>query len=737
LPTGFYVYTGTKNPIKYNIVKFCPSVIRQTMATSYSEYDPENFILTFKSEILKLTLKLYSNENLSRSMAHGILNQTFSTYQMLFGFIRITLEKQNVKFTEEMNKLFHFIENFKFLSEFKLFNELEKLGLLVKPYDYFIDAKSKIVNDSIKVEKFIMKIVPLQTLFSQMFSIKNFLDELINFMDSLNGSKSDFISNILQSPLWQKKLSMLEKCDSTLYVPITIYFDDFDPLNALAGHAGAYKIGGVYLQIACLPPHIQSKLDFILMAALFFSEDRKTYGNERIFVQVIKELNALQEVGIPINFRQYTKVKLIPILVVGDNLGLNGILGFTEGFRHYYFCRFCLSPKTETQFLTIANNNDLRNRANYEEALVNKSPETTGVMEDSPFNKLLNFHATENPSVDIMHDVLEGIMHFDIGQILEIFIYKQKLFTLEELNFRLQGLHYGPNKQLSMLLSDTMIKKHRLKFSASEMLLFSINLPFAIGDLVPEDSLEWQLYLLLRKIMTIVLFKSVHKKLHVQLKNVIQEHHEVYLALFEKLAQAKLHLIVHYDEIMKIIGPLIAAWSMRYENKHQTFDQIANLTRCRKNLVHTLAIKHQLKMADLFLNKDCKLEKFEPGGAVVEIEAFELFELYNVNIRSKYVSIMNSAFYNGNELKKDFVIQYDHEIDDLPIFGLIKCIFVHDDSYFVCIENLTNAGFNSHYYSYRVFATSCFQVLNLNQITNFKNSHISSNCLGEQMVIWD
>jgi hypothetical protein len=96
-----------------------------------TECDPENFVLAFKSEILKLTLKLYRDENLCRSVAHDILNQTFSTYQVLFSFVRITLEKENIKCTEEMNNLFYFIDNFKSLSENELIKELEKLGIFL------------------------------------------------------------------------------------------------------------------------------------------------------------------------------------------------------------------------------------------------------------------------------------------------------------------------------------------------------------------------------------------------------------------------------------------------------------------------------------------------------------------------------------------------------------------------------------------------------------------------------
>lgn len=40
-------------------------------------------------------------------------------------------------------------------------------------------------------------------------------------------------------------------------------------------------------------------------------------------------------------------------LLLGDNLGLNGILGFVESFNAYYSCRLCKAFKNEwqTEFL--------------------------------------------------------------------------------------------------------------------------------------------------------------------------------------------------------------------------------------------------------------------------------------------------------------------------------------------------------------------------------------------------
>lgn len=37
------------------------------------------------------------------------------------------------------------------------------------------------------------------------------------------------------------------------------------------------------------------------------------------------------------------------LLIAGDNLGLNSLLGFSESFSADYFCRLCISHRTVTR----------------------------------------------------------------------------------------------------------------------------------------------------------------------------------------------------------------------------------------------------------------------------------------------------------------------------------------------------------------------------------------------------
>ena len=91
---------------------------------------------------------------------------------------------------------------------------------------------------------------------------------MIDYIDALD-YKSEWFSNIVQSSYWKKMVSLNLK-DDEVALPLFIYNDDFEPLNALGSHRGAYKLPGVYLYMPCLPPEVQSKLQFIFPGLLFF-----------------------------------------------------------------------------------------------------------------------------------------------------------------------------------------------------------------------------------------------------------------------------------------------------------------------------------------------------------------------------------------------------------------------------------------------------------------------------------
>ncbi|KAI8115813.1 hypothetical protein CVS40_12031 [Lucilia cuprina] len=127
-------------------------------------------------------------------------------------------------------------------------------------------------------------------------------------------------------------------------------------------------------------------------------------------------------------------VYCIPLLILGDNLGLNSLLGFSKSFNGC-FCRFCNINKSLSQTSSSDIIELRRNYASYDRDLKLKKPKETGIAHEREFNKIPSFHVIDNLSVDAMHDVLERVCHYDMSQAISYFINK-KYFTHDTLNHR-------------------------------------------------------------------------------------------------------------------------------------------------------------------------------------------------------------------------------------------------------------------------------------------------------------
>lgn len=109
--------------------------------------------------------------------------------------------------------------------------------------------------------------------------------------------------------------------------------------------------------------------------------------------------------------RVYFKVGLI----IGDNLGLHGLLGFTESFVANYACRFCKMTLVQRAMASGEDETLLRNYGNYESDVKMHDMSKTGIKEKCIFHELPGLNAVDNITIDIiMHDLLEGMCMFDL-----------------------------------------------------------------------------------------------------------------------------------------------------------------------------------------------------------------------------------------------------------------------------------------------------------------------------------
>lgn len=140
---------------------------------------------------------------------------------------------------------------------------------------------------------------------------------------------------------------MKGKFRGNFVVPLFVFDDDFESGNPLGSHAGKNKLGGIYFSIPCFPAFITSTLKNIFFSTLYYT-DLSKFGNKEIFAHLIKELDDLSSVGLSIDCKGKKRNIYFQLgLILGDNKGLNSILGFTENFLFGLPCRICRAPLDE------------------------------------------------------------------------------------------------------------------------------------------------------------------------------------------------------------------------------------------------------------------------------------------------------------------------------------------------------------------------------------------------------
>lgn len=201
----------------------------------------------------------------------------------------------------------------------------------------------------------------------------------------------------------------LEKHSNKMLFPFLLYFDEFKTNNPIGSHAGMQKLGAIYISLPSFPPEHTSKLENIFLIYLFNSLGKKKVG-KNLFRHLISEINCIEESGINVfvNNQSY-QIYLSLALIVGDNLGLHSILGFTECFVSNYSCRFCHSSEEECHTQVSQSNENLRNIDNYIVDVNTKNVTLTGIVESCIWNNVNSFHVVYNYSVDLMHDLLKGV----------------------------------------------------------------------------------------------------------------------------------------------------------------------------------------------------------------------------------------------------------------------------------------------------------------------------------------
>lgn len=299
--------------------------------------------------------KLHSYGDISRKRILTILNDELeSRKKYLNNLNESILNNKNIDIEERKKLSRKILEDLqlygKLDTEYNIFKEFVKQKTFVMPESKQIGEREDYRRkDGVKRLVFVSvtaQFIKMRDVLKLFFELPNVYDKTSVYVNALH-HKDPVISNFIQGKLWQ---TLKKPFVNKEVYPLFLHFDDYEPNNPLGTHRVVNGCGAVYSQIPCLPPEFQSKLKYIFLFTLFNTLDRSFFKNKVVLSKIIDELQYLETNGIGINVGKKKKQLHFKLsLILGDNKGLNELLGFVSSFRGDYFCRFCEIQRDEMQ----------------------------------------------------------------------------------------------------------------------------------------------------------------------------------------------------------------------------------------------------------------------------------------------------------------------------------------------------------------------------------------------------
>lgn len=585
---------------------------------------------------------------------------------------------------------------------------LHSLGFYVPPEEYTLGTRQ-----TFQVDKAAGFCKPVRVNVTEQFvSVKSTLLALSNHTDLIEiasrpaARQESVLQTFRDGKHWQN-----HPLRDQPTIVLRFYGDDVEPANPLGSHRTAYKIGCVYFQLEDLPMVLQSKIDNIFLALCYHSNDVKEYGWQAVLEPLLTELKDLEAHGIDLRVNSVqTNFKVAISCVTGDNLFLNGLLGFVESFSASHPCRHCNMNKTDFQRVFTERESSVRTVQSYTADVALNNVQLTGVKFNSPLNCLTYFHAALNCVQDVMHDLLEGACSYDMRNICNSLIADKNIkLTLHELNTRLQSVNYGYHDMSSRPPVFTSLDNELLPLQAAEVWCMLRYLPFAVGPQVPADNKNWLVFLSLRKLMDIVMSPTILCGEVDLLRVLISEYMEKRQEVFGDTLKPKHHHLIHYPRIIEHFGPIVRYWCMRFEQKHQRYKRLMHIVSNFKNVPKTIASRHQLDFAltlaswaenahdqlEIGPGFSVRLSEMVEGQSIAAALGTDLnCELFQAN----WVAIKGTMYKPRCYLH----LGYD-SILERPSFGQVTHIFIRDQSnvMFYC-DKLNVLCFDDHFHAWSV-----------------------------------
>lgn len=482
-------------------------------------------------------------------------------------------------------------------------------------------------------------------------------------------------------------------------IQLQLAIDDVEICDPLSSKNNLHKLCAVYLVIRNIPHRFNSKLNNIFLVCLCNVDDLKTKKTDinNIWETIVDEIKFLEDTGIKLSNGRYLKGTLV--CLAADNLGANVALCLSESFRSFHYCIICTLNSGECKKTFEDDLRKYRNSSHYEKMLeiVENSEsvdykETCGVKRYCALNDLKYFDIFKNISVDPMHDLNEGIVRFLLN-CLFLYLIKNKVFTEDELKNMVKFYQY-PKQFRRDKPSNLNFNRQSLGQNATQMKCLFLNLPFILTKYENNIHLKkvWNCVQWLLRIFHIVYSEKVDEVMLKELEECVSNHLKSFKTHFGVDLIPKHHFIVHYANIVRMVGPLIHSSMIRFDAKHTVFKQFVRNTNNFVNINKTLAIKHQQCLAaseNTFRDKITHSKEKKVDLGLIKSNFNNSIVSHVLN--SSTVFEHDSFSFNSYRYERNSIISYKKELyeiemilftDSKPHFVAVKLEFVgvHDFS---------------------------------------------------------
>uniref|UniRef100_A0A914E559 C2H2-type domain-containing protein n=1 Tax=Acrobeloides nanus TaxID=290746 RepID=A0A914E559_9BILA len=556
--------------------------------------------------------------------------------------------------------------------------------------------------------------------------------EIANMRDSFKQSQCSFKmvdSEYRRKQTLEKMKYLIRPCE-VLHREIQIRVAQTDgtilnkPCNALGSHRGAYCIGNWRLTVVNLPVHLCYSNSLLL--ALAFEEDLAYDYNLQITRRISNELKNLVEAKIRVNFLDgIRELAAYLIGIDGDNKAKNMCTGFTTCFNGGNPCRTCTMVYSDMRVSTDLKPELRRNHDHYKADLVNVLDQITrfgkckkpvnGIVNDCAFNEHEYFKAFNNVTIDLMHDLFEGILQRDMIRILAYLSERSRYFDRRELNQLIEFYPYSvkdrhskpvpiPDRYYTGLINCNQ--------SASGMWTLTRYLPIFLRKYSDENSSSYKPLLIVDPVYRLLLelcqltdllcSPRVNRDAVFATKLATSIYYEHLKSCFPEVQLTpKHHFLLYWAQSCLAVGPPIRFWSMPHERTHSPMKKLANGINNFWNILKSEAEAHQYHEAINRLQFDLiRPEDFTNDAKPVPVNEIPLYDrlcnTFDMD-SNEIVMVVTRLTYLQTDYAKDDIIAIGHDPNDgLVQFAMVYCFVISKNGIIIILARRVQTNYKDH-----------------------------------------